>query len=276
MGQNTASKAAILLKQVLRQAVNDDIILRNPCERVEAPKRQKSKVGSALDKKGVARLTQALRDEEARSYPLAKLPQQQHTTDMAHATTVRLALTAGLRRGEILGLSWGDMDFSADELHVRHTLCKTTGNLKDPKTDSGNRTVSLDAQMVEDLKRWKATQARYLISLGIAQNAETPLITNEAGNRMDGDNLTRWWRAFRDKYGFAGLRFHDLRHTHATMLVSSGLNIKAVSSRLGHASVGITLDLYSHAQREDDVKAAAIIGQIMAEPAPQLGRVVNL
>ena len=63
---------------------------------------------------------------------------------------------------------------------------------------------------------------------------------------------------------FHGLKLHDLRHTHATMLVSSGLNIKAVSSRLGHASVGITLDLYSHAQREDDEKAAKIMGDLMA------------
>jgi integrase len=60
------------------------------------------------------------------------------------------------------------------------------------------------------------------------------------------------------------------------MLVSNGLNIKAVSSRLGHSSVGITLDLYAHAQREDDEKAAAIIGQIMAQPAPQMAQVVNL
>lgn len=92
----------------------------------------------------------------------------------------------------------------------------------------------------------------------------TPVITNAAGERQDASGLERWWHKFRKQNGFEGLRLHDLRHTHATMLVSSGLNIKAVSSRLGHASVGITLDLYSHAQREDDEKAACIIGDLMA------------
>ena len=275
-GQPTMVKASVLLKQILRQAVNDDIILRNPCDCVEAPKQPKPKRGTALDRKGVSRLVQALKDEESKEYPLAQLPQQKHTTDMAHVTVARLALGAGLRRGEILGLSWSDVNIEAGELHVCHTLCKATGKLKEPKTANSNRYVSIDAQLMSDLLRWKATQARYLLSLGIAQSASTPVITNEAGNHMNGDNLNRWWRSFTKAHGFEGLRIHDLRHTHATMLVSSGLNIKAVSSRIGHASVGITLDLYSHAQREDDEKAAAIMGEIMAEPAPIFGRVVNL
>lgn len=275
-GQSTVVKASVLLKQILRQAVNDDIILRNPCERVEAPKQPKSKRGTALDRKGVSRLVQALKEEESKEYPLANLPQQKHTTDMAHVTVARLALGAGLRRGEILGLSWRDVNMEASEIRVCHTLCKATGELKDPKTANSNRVVAIDAHLMNDLLRWKATQARYLLSLGIPQNGDTPVITNEAGGRMDGDNLNRWWRKFCKAHGFEGIRIHDLRHTHATMLVSSGLNIKAVSSRIGHASVGITLDLYSHAQREDDEKAAAIMGGIMAEPAPKFGRVVNL
>lgn len=276
MGQPTVVKVAIELKQILRQAVNDDIILRNPCDRVEAPKRQKSQKSSVLDKAGVARLVAALNKMDAKSYPLAKLPQQQHTSDLSHITAVRLALAGGLRSGEVLGLSWCDVNFERNEIDIHQTLCKVTGELKEPKTVNSNRVVSLDAQMMEDLSRWKATQAKYLLSLGICQNGETPVISNEVGTRLDGNNMSRWWRTFQKEYGFEGLRFHDLRHTHATMLVSSGLNIKAVSSRIGHASVGITLDLYAHAQREDDEKAAAIIGQIMAEPAPEMGRVVNL
>lgn len=275
-GQATVQKASVLLKQIMRQAVNDDIVLRNPCDRVEAPKQQKSTRGTALDKKGVSRLMKALKEEESREYPLAKLPQQKHTADMAHVNVARIALGAGLRRGEILGLSWEDVNVEASEIHVCHTLCKTTGKLKSPKTASSNRVVAIDSQLMSDLMRWKAMQARYLLSLGISQNGTTPLITNEAGGRMDGGNLNRWWRSFCKRHGFEGLRIHDLRHTHATMLVSSGLNIKSVSSRIGHASVGITLDLYSHAQREDDKRAAAIIGKIMTEPAPKFGRVVNL
>jgi len=276
LGHQTVAKIAVVLKQIMRQAVNDDIILRNPCERAEAPKPPKAKKGSALDKMGVARLVRALRDAESKTYPLAELPKQQLTSDMAHVAAVRLALAAGLRRGEALGLSWSDVDFENAVINVCSTLCGTTGKLKPPKTAASNRTISLDRQMLTSLKQWKRRQAEYLFSLGINQEAKTPVISNEVGGRMDGNNLARWWRSFQTHYGFEGLRFHDLRHTHATMLVSSSLNIKAVSSRLGHANVGITLDLYAHAQREDDMKAAAIIGQIMAEPTLRIGQVVNL
>lgn len=122
----------------------------------------------------------------------------------------------------------------------------------------------LDQQTVSDLARWRIAQSRYLNTLGIEQGVSTPVITSEAGDRLDASGLERWRRSFRKQTGFDDLRLHDLRHTHATQPVSSGLNIKAVSSRLGHASVGITLDLYSHAQRGDDEKAARIIGDLMA------------
>jgi integrase len=276
VGQRSLVMVATQLSQILRQAVNDDIILRNPCDRVEAPKRQKSKRGSALDKAGVIRLVEALRDAESKEYPLAQHRQQQMTSDMAHVTAVKLALAGGLRRGEVLGLAWKDVGFNNATVEVSYSLSQTTGELKAPKTDNSKRIISLDSQVLADLKRWQLRQAEYLLSIGIQQTEGTPVITNEVGNRMDGNNLARWWRRFQERYGFAGLRFHDLRHTHATMLVSSGLNIKAVSSRLGHSSVGITLDLYAHAQREDDEKAAAIIGRIMAEPVPQMGQVMNL
>jgi integrase len=273
VGHRSLTMAAMQLRQIMRQAVNDDIILRNPCERVEAPKQQKSKKGLALDKAGVTRLVAALRSAESKEYPLAQDEQQRLTSDMAHVAAVRLALSGGLRRGEILGLSWKDVDFNYAAIKVSCSYSQVTGELRNTKTESGNRIISLDRQMLTDLERWKSRQAEYLLSLGIEQNADTPVITNGVGGRLDGNNLSRWWRKFQREYGFEGLRFHDLRHTHATMLVSSGLNFKAISSRLGHSSVGITLDLYAHAQREDDERAAVIIGEIMA--ASQVGQAIS-
>jgi integrase len=218
----------------------------------------------------------ALRQAETAIDNHPRAEQCKRASNLSHITAVRLALSAGLRRGEVLGLSWGDVDSVNGLLRVRRSLCCTSGELKTPKTESGIRDVALDACMLSDLMRWKAAQAEYLFTFGIAQGAETPIISSEIGGRMDGHHMGRWWRAFKKRYGFDTLRFHDLRHTHATMLISSGLNPKAVSSRLGHSSVGITLDLYAHAQREDDEKAAAIMGAIMAEQVPPLGQVVNL
>ena len=271
MGQSTMAKLAVTLKQILRQAVSDKVMLSNPCDGVMAPKQKKPKAGNALDRNGVARLVACLDEELAREYPHAAMPEQKHASDMAHVVAVLLALGAGLRRGEVLGLSWEDVDFDAREIHVRYSLCKTTGELKEPKTENGDREVSLGNQLIDTLRQWHATQGKYLLSLGIASSGKTPVITSEAGSRMDGNNLSRWWRKFCEKYGFENLRFHDLRHTHATMLVSSGLNIKAVSARIGHASVGLTLDLYSHAQREDDQKAAVITEEYMTRPARPSG-----
>jgi integrase len=272
----TAAKIAVMLNQILRQAVNDDLLLRNPCDRVDAPKAPKAQAGGSLDRQGIARLTAALKEAEATTDNHPRTEQCKLASNLAHVTAVRLALSAGLRRGEVLGLSWGDVDLAGGILHVRKSLCNTSGDLKAPKTESSIRDVALDAFMLSDLGRWKAVQAERLLSFGIAQKAETPVISNETGGRMDGHNMGRWWRAFKRRYGFDTLRFHDLRHSHATMLISSGLNPKAVSSRLGHSSVGITLDLYAHAQREDDEKAAAIMGAIMTEQVEPLGQVVNL
>ncbi len=267
IGQNSIAKAAITLKQILRQACADGVVLRNVCDFVEAPKMPKSKKGTALSNADIARLAKALKDAESNYYPLAQIGQQRLTIDMSHASAVRLALTTGLRRGEVLALRWCDIDFDDAALHVRHTLCRTTKLLKLPKTHGSIRTVSLDDRTIADIKRWKNRQAQYLFSIGIKQDEQTHVICSEVGGYMDADNLNRWWKAFKKQYGFDGLRFHDLRHCHASMLVGSGVNFKVVSERLGHSNIGTTLNLYSHVLRENDKKAANIVGEIMGQSA---------
>ena len=90
---------------------------------------------------------------------MGKDKRRKKTENMAHVMAARIGLAAGLRRGEVLGLSWEDVNLDTGELHVCHTLCKETGKLKDPKTESGNRVVVLDGQTIADLKRWKAMQS---------------------------------------------------------------------------------------------------------------------
>ena len=107
-----------------------------------------------MDGKGVARLVGALSNEEIIEYPHAQFSQQKKSVDMAHIIAVKMALFAGLRRGEVFGLSWEDVKFDTSELHVCHTLHKVTGRLKEPKTESGNRTTVLDSQTLADLGFW--------------------------------------------------------------------------------------------------------------------------
>jgi integrase len=276
IGASSKRHAAIILKQILEQAVNDNIILRNPCSRVEAPKAPRAGKGRALDRQGVVRLIQALDDSVINYQNKYRCDEERRFKALSNALAAWIAVSAGLRRGEVLGLAWEDIDLEEVFLHVNHSLCSKTGQLKEPKTESSNRYIALDEDTIDRLRQWKHEQAEYLFRLGIRQNGKTPVITNELGGWLDANKLNIWWRSFCKRYGFDGLRFHDLRHTHATMLVSSGLNIKAVSSRLGHSSVGITLDLYSHAQHEDDLQAALIIGELKAEKQPKSRLVINL
>lgn len=264
LGQASMIKAAIVLKLIFKQAVADDILIRNPCDSVPSPKQKKSNVSRALDKKGVAKLIKKLEEIENKEYPNAKENQRQKVSNRAHTMAVRIILSTGMRKSEVLGLAWSDIDFDNSILSVRYTLDRITGKLKEPKTESGIRDISLDNDILGNLRKWKLMQKDYLDYLGVEQSAGAPVITSESGTRINSSNLARWWRQFCDSNGFEGLRLHDLRHTSATLLVSSGLNIKAISARLGHSSVGITLDLYAHAQREDDEKAAAIIGNILS------------
>ncbi|MDR2714936.1 MAG: site-specific integrase [Coriobacteriales bacterium] len=274
IGQHTLSKVAVVLKQILKQAVNDDIILRNPCDRVDAPKAPKSKKASSLDREGFERMVDAIKEAETKEYPLASTGQQ-FASNMAHAAATRLALMGGFRRGEVLALSWRDVNFGRNEIEVNKSLCKETNKPKTPKTDASNRTVSFGADTMASLRRWKEYQAKYLLGLGIEQDDNTPVITGTAGSRIHMSNFDRWWRTFRKRYEFGSLRFHDLRHTHATMLISSNqVSIKAVSARLGHASIQITLDLYGHAMREDDVRCGEVI-EFMTTKRPIM-QVVNL
>ncbi|NGM18030.1 tyrosine-type recombinase/integrase [Eggerthellaceae bacterium zg-887] len=267
LGESSIARLAIVLNQIMKQAVHDDILLRNPCESVEAPKQKSSNIGQSLNKEQLSALMKALYELEHKTYPNEQHVKQKATANLCHCTFIRLILATGLRHGEALGLSWRHVDFDNATLNVICSLDNSTHELKDPKTCSGTRAIVLDSRILLDLWQWKQTQKNYLNHLGIEQGGDTPVITNEAGRRANESNLLRWWRSFRKTCGLDGVRIHDLRHTHATMLVSSGLNIKAVSSRLGHSSVGVTLDLYAHVQREDDEKAATIIGDIINDAA---------
>ncbi|MCL2745899.1 MAG: hypothetical protein FWE48_02230, partial [Coriobacteriia bacterium] len=129
VGQRSLQMTAMQLNQIMRQAVNDDIILRNPCDRVEAPKAPKSKRGIALDKAGVTRLVKALKAEESKVYPHANDKQQRLTSDMAHVTAIRVIMATGLRRGEVLGLLWGDVNLVGAQLNIHQSLNKVTGEL---------------------------------------------------------------------------------------------------------------------------------------------------
>ena len=188
-----------------------------------------------------------------------------------------LALTTGMRLGELLALRWVDVDLTDRSLQVRGTLYRSSGGLKigEPKTAGSRRRVELGESALEALGRHRVSQKAERLLRG-PEWLDTGLVfTNESGKAIEDTNFRR--RSFEPllrKAGVPTIRFHDFRHTAATLLLGQGVHPKIVSERLGHSRVGITLDLYSHVtptmQRQAVESMEAVLGFVLVRLASAL------
>jgi len=161
---------------------------------------------------------------------------------------VLLALATGMRRGEILALRWKNVDFERGTLRVMESLEQTKAGIrfKAPKTDR-HRAISLPAFAVEELRRLKRRQAEELLALGVRQSGETLVCGRADGAPHQPDSLTHEFTYLIGRVkDLPRVRFHDLRHSHATQLLGDGVHPKIAQERLGHSTIATTLDLYSH------------------------------
>lgn len=219
-----------VLSKALKQAVDDGLIPRNAAASVKPPSSRREEI-------------QPLSREQVRTFLGAV------SGDRLEALYV-VAITAGLRRGELLGLKWEDLDLDAGMLQVRRTLSETGDGriFEAPKSGKG-RSIRLTKRAVTALRSHRKTQLEERISrakLGLWQ--ENGLVfASETGTPIQGRNM---FRAFKIRLGRAGLpqsvRFHDLRHTCATLLLRQGVHAKYVQELLGHADISLTLNVYSH------------------------------
>ena len=161
---------------------------------------------------------------------------------------LRLAFFTGMRRGELLGLRWRDVDLDAAALSVQQTWVRGANGLAfgAPKTARGRRRITLDAETVGILRAHKRAQAVTRIKAGPIWQDNDLVFAREDGAPVDPDVVSQQFYRFEARAGMLRIRFHDIRHTHATILLLAGVHPKVVSERLGHASIVITLDLYSH------------------------------
>ena len=160
---------------------------------------------------------------------------------------VLLGALCGLRRGEIAALRWGQVDLNAGSIAIAQSAEQTRAGVryKEPKSGHG-RKVALSPTMIEKLRAHRLHQAEELLRLGIKVTDESFVCAREDGRPLQPQTLTHEWKRLVAKTGLPRIRFHDLRHTHATALLASGVHPKIASERLGHSKVGMTLDLYSH------------------------------
>lgn len=221
----TVSHAHTLLKQVLRQALADGLISRNVAEAVKPPK-STSKEINPLSPEETRRLLSAAK------------------YDRYEALYV-LAVTCGLRRGELLGLVWDDLDLEDGTLRVRRTLQR--GELLPPKTPRSRRLIKLTSRAAAALAGHRERQMAEKAELNGEWHEQNLVFPNRVGRYTDGDNLAgRHFKPLLRSAELPDIRFHDLRHTCATLLLSRNVHPKVVSEMLGHANISITLDTYSH------------------------------
>lgn len=170
-----------------------------------------------------------------------------------------LAVTCGLRRGEILGLQWEDVDFINKRLNIVNSLVHVNNELilQDTKTSGSRRSVALPTIAIEALKEQKSRQDFYRSKLGEGNYIESDYVcTWEDGRPIPPKYVNKKMSRIYKKLDIPKIRFHDLRHTHATLLLKSNVNIKVIQERLGHSRVSITLDTYSHLTDDMQKEAA--------------------
>lgn len=184
-------------------------------------------------------------------------------------TFVRLALATGMRKGEMLGLWWSDIDWDAGCLYVRRSLSGhgSRKQLTEPKNRTSRRTVTLDATTLQHLRRHRRQHLERRLGEEVGRGNSDLVFVTAAGKPMDPRNVARSFKRLLAKAGLPPtVRIHDLRHTHATLLFEAGEHPKVVSERLGHSSIQITLDVYTHMVPHLQREAATVIEQLIAPP----------
>lgn len=230
-----------VISSILNDAVQWQVIASNPASRVKPPKGTKIQA-ACYDEEQTAALLEALERE-----------------DIKYKVMVHLALFTGLRRGELMGLEWQDLNFEKNILDIRQASQYLPGQgtfTKKPKNQSSVRFLCLPSSLMALLKQYKAHQAEERLKAGIQWQGSERIFTTQKGGTMHPDTVSRWFPKFLKRQGLPELPFHGLRHTAATMLINQGLPAKSISGRMGHSNIGTTFDIYGHYLKSADRESA--------------------
>jgi integrase len=231
LGSRVSRYCHSILNSALNQAIKWQMLSINPCYAVELPRKENREMA-------------VLTPIEASKF-LSKC------RDNKHGLIFSVALVTGMRPSEYLGLQWQNVDFNNGVIRVRKTLVWKKGggwNFGEPKTDRSCRSIPLPLALLKELKVHRIKQQKNRLKLGSAYQNFDLVFATDFGTPLNARNIDQ--RYFKEILKAAGLneklRLYDLRHTCATLLLSAGENPKVVSERLGHASVVLTLDTYTH------------------------------
>jgi integrase len=243
LSPTTIRQIHLVLHRALDQAVKWDLMRSNPATSVDLPKKVKPQI-VFLDKSETAILLQAVKDHWL--YPL-----------------ILVAVTTGMRRGELLALRWNQLSLDSGVLRVRASLEETKNGLreKEPKTANGRRDITLPSVTIDELKKLRIKQSEDRLKLGLGRDDQGLVFADLEGNHLRPVNISDRFKKIAARIdGIPNISLQGLRHTHISHLLQDRHPIKTVSERAGHASVATTLDIYGHVLPNSQQELAAEYG----------------
>jgi integrase len=254
LGETLSASSVCYVHTVLRHALGDAVkwnrLVRNPADAAEPPSAAAAK----------APTMQTWTADELRRF-------LEHVRgDRLYAAWHTLA-TTGMRRGELLGLSWQAVDLDKGRLAITRTLIegRREPRFSEPKTNRSRRSVALDPETVAAVRAHRKAQAAEQLAWGPAYQGQGLVFCREDGTPIWPRTFSRTFALHAKAAGLPAIRLHDLRHTHASLALAAGVHPKVVSERLGHSTVSITLDTYSHAIPAMQEDAAAKVAALIAD-----------
>lgn len=251
LSPRTVQYAYRTLATMLGQAVRWQLIGRNVALNIEPP---------------------TVRTKEARWWTAEEAAQflQIAQTHM-HGIVYVLALMTGLRKGELLGLRWQDIDWEQSTITVRQRQDSHAPRTFDqPKTDRGRRIIAMDAQTLDLLKAHRTVQKRRRLAAGPGWEDWDLVCCTGRGTPLSARNVSRDFDKLQVKAGVPRIPFHDLRHTHGSLLRAVGTDFRVIADRLGHSQVSFTIQVYTHASAADQIDPATQISRILLGPSSNL------
>jgi integrase len=240
MNLSTLRKLLVTLNQIMAYAVRHKYIYSNPVRDAERPRSRGQDLSHDM--------MSILIPEQITAF-LEKVANQKYYT------LFLMAIMTGMRQGELLGLKWSDIDFQKKQIHIRRTF--NHGRFFEPKTKGSVRKIDLSPVVIRELAKWK---------LVCTKNGFDLIFANEEGKPIDCLNMVkRYFYPALEASKCPRIRFHDLRHTYASLLIEQGENIKYISSQLGHSNPTTTLNVYAHLLKQDNQEAVCKLEKTIFE-----------
>ena len=251
LSSSTIQKHHNLLNGLFKLAIKNDVISKNPMDKVDNV--------TVTHKRG-----DVYTDEEVQQF--MELLDREENKQMV--LMLKLAVTTGMRRGELLALQWEDINPVDNTIHIRHSMSYTKSHgyeLRKPKTNTSIRTISVNPNIMKELNKHKLIKnTDRLEASELWEGGKYFFVfSSDFGKPLFPSVPSRYLRRLLDRTGFKRIRFHDLRHTHVNYLMNRGAILKDVSKRLGHSSIAITVDVYGHLDRKQDETLADMFNDVL-------------